>query len=501
MLTAAGQGSAELPLIHMRHFIQSVREIGYRDTVWAVAELIDNALESGATTIRVVIRAKGRLDEPEAFVAVIDNGRGMVPGALQASVQFGGSSRYGSRDGLGRFGMGLPCSSLSRSKQLGVYSWQRPGEFYSCVLDLDEVAAGRQTNVPVPARAVLPPELLQFCGPTGTIVQWRRCDRLGVTRPAVLRRHLMRDLGKIFRHYLTQKVRLFINDEAVRPVDPLYLEPSAANTGATAYGDALLFNIAIPDSKRKAVVRVRFSELPIEKWHAVPNEQKRALGVAKGAGISVVRGGREIDYGWCFMPNKRRENYDDWWRCEVSFEPELDEMFGVTTTKQGIRPTPELVSILSPEIEATARKLNMRVRQKFESLRVRAKPSSAEAKAERSESILEPMPDSYGRPHRAQIDRLMSATEKKYSVVESASGEPSFFQPIVRNGRLSVVINSEHPFYRRVLAPLYKGNQAATDLLHLMLIAAARAESTSSTKGAKDFRVKWSNVLAAFLDR
>ena len=30
---------------------------------------------------------------------------------------------------------------------------------------------------------------------------------------------------------------------------------------------------------------------------------------------------REIDFGWFFMGNKRRENYDDWWRCEVKFEP------------------------------------------------------------------------------------------------------------------------------------------------------------------------------------
>ncbi|MGI8447952.1 MAG: hypothetical protein ACR2MP_12395 [Streptosporangiaceae bacterium] len=40
--------------------------------------------------------------------------------------------------------------------------------------------------------------------------------------------------------------------------------------------------------------------------------------------VSVVRSGREIDQGWFFMGTKRRENHDDWWRCEVRFDPVLD---------------------------------------------------------------------------------------------------------------------------------------------------------------------------------
>ncbi len=59
-----------------------------------------------------------------------------------------------------------------------------------------------------------------------------------------------------------------------------------------------------------------------------------------------MRAGREIDRGWYFMGGKRKENYDDWWRCEISFDPSLDELFGVTHSKQEIRPTEALTSIL-----------------------------------------------------------------------------------------------------------------------------------------------------------
>src|SRR5207249_4570371 len=84
---------------------------------------------------------------------------------------------------------------------------------------------------------------------------------------------------------------------------------------------------------------------------------------------SFVRAGREIDYGWHLMGSKRKENYDDWWRCEVSFHPELDEFFGVTHSKQGVAPTPQLQVILSPDLEAAARTLNSRVRSSFETLK------------------------------------------------------------------------------------------------------------------------------------
>ncbi len=57
------------------------------------------------------------------------------------------------------------------------------------------------------------------------------------------------------------------------------------------------------------------------------------LGIVGGGGVSVLRAGREIAHGWYLMGSKRKENYDDWWRCEIEFEPVLDEHFGITINK------------------------------------------------------------------------------------------------------------------------------------------------------------------------
>ena len=47
-----------------------------------------------------------------------------------------------------------------------------------------------------------------------------------------------------------------------------------------------------------ASATAQFSLLPVARWHDLPNEEKRRLGITGGAGLSVIRAGREIDYGW-----------------------------------------------------------------------------------------------------------------------------------------------------------------------------------------------------------
>src|SRR6202042_3256959 len=139
-------------------------------------------------------------------------------------------------------------------------------------------------------------------------------------------------------------------------------------------------------------VSVRFSELPIDQWHDLPSSQKRDMGVTGSPTVSVVRAGREIDRGWFFMGAKRRENYDDWWRCEVSFEPVLDELFGVTHTKQKINPTVELNEVLVPDLERVARELNGIVRKRYTDVRTAEFSGRAITAAEQRDVRMEPLP-------------------------------------------------------------------------------------------------------------
>jgi len=350
-------------LVSEEHFVLATRDTGYRTAAAALSELIDNSLQAGATAIRLTVSDSGAVG---LSVAVLDNGCAMDAAVLRTALQFGGTTRFNDGSGPGRYGMGLPNSSVSRARRVDVYSWREPGSVLHTYLDVDDVAGGRVRGVPMPRRAALPEWVRSSAGPSGTLVYWTRCDRLEGRRVSTIVRHLHRPLGRMFRYFLWRGIALTINGDAVRPIDPLFLSSDTALAGATPYGEPRVYRVRCPvQSRRTAKVVVRFVELPVAAWHDLSVDDKRCHGIVKGAGVSVIRADREVAYGWYFLGRKRKENYDDWWRCEVSFDPALDEYFGLTHSKQAIFPTPEIQAILTPDLEAIGHKLNARIRAAF----------------------------------------------------------------------------------------------------------------------------------------
>lgn len=108
-------------------FIQATRDTGYRSTATAIAELVDNSIQAGAKQIQIIIEELEENQDKEIILAVLDDGCGMNPHSMQVALQFGGSNRFDDRNGLGRFGMGLPNSSVSQCRRVELYSRQ-PGK-------------------------------------------------------------------------------------------------------------------------------------------------------------------------------------------------------------------------------------------------------------------------------------------------------------------------------------------------------------------------------------
>ena len=106
----------DFSIVAVDKFIQATRDSGYKGTSNAVAELVDNSLQAGATSITVSLTVDEEEDERSIVLTVIDNGSGMDAQTLRTALRFGGSSRFNDRDGLGRYGMGLPNSSLSQAR-------------------------------------------------------------------------------------------------------------------------------------------------------------------------------------------------------------------------------------------------------------------------------------------------------------------------------------------------------------------------------------------------
>lgn len=511
-------------IVALDKFILSTRDSGYKSTSCAVAELVDNAIQAGARTIRIAIEASDAMSGSDVRIQVADDGKGMDRHTLVQAMRFGGSGRYNDRSGLGRFGMGLPNASLGQARHVSVHTWQSAASVLTTYLDVDKIAAGGVESIPEPVRHKAMTNVDRIDPEHGTTVVWERCDRLDSKRPSALARKLGSSIGRIFRYFLLGGVTIEINGAPVKPVDPLYLNQKAVQSGAHQFQSIWACEIyADPQDEESPVgkVEVVFSELPVDAWYDLSNDQKRDLGIANGAGVSIVRAGREVDFGWFFMGAKRRENYDDWWRCEVRFDPVLDEAFGITHTKQQIRPKDYLSEALTGFMETTAKALNARARDAFAAIKNSKASDSAEQIAVSRDGRMSPLPPMrVGEvpSHAAIVDRnpLLKRIEQNgkdntpsYHLLEDEVASAVFLEPLRMGNAIVGVINPRHQFYRQVYGPIVSGKEVDPERvasgIRLMVLAAARAEATFTNpkerKVLEAFRTEWSQAMDVLLAR
>lgn len=470
-------------LLVSSNFIRAVRESGYLSLSTAIAELIDNSLQAEASDVAISIRRPSANSLPQ--IEVEDNGTGMSTSALAACLRFGGSSRFDQRTSFGRFGMGLPAASLSQTRRVEVTAWQPGDPAQSVALDVDVISAGSPVNL-------TPRDGVAGASRSGCRVVWQECDRIEYRRLAWLERALHRDLGRMYRRFLADGLTLTINGAEVEAVDPTFLTTTLEGHAARLAFDPLRYEIAT-SSGDTAFVTVRFSMLPVHYWHSLDNVTKRRVGIVGNGAVSILRAGREIASGWHLMGSKRRENYDDWWRCEIEFDPILDEHFGITINKQGIRPSRTLREALEPETESIARLLNGRVRQAFEEVKFRAEAASSCRIAAAADADL-PVIKGKGRPKGAL----------SYWIGSAPLPLDTMLRYELKQRTLEVTLNMDHPAFAALYRPLQalEGSAAAEfrTALELLLLSYARTTILLGQDGDEMLRT-WSATYGRMLQR
>jgi hypothetical protein len=472
-------------LVVSSNFIRAVRESGYLSLSTALAELVDNSLQANATVVAISLHRPKGAAHPE--IEVLDNGSGMNRRQLEECLRFGGSSRFDERESFGRFGMGLPAASLSQARRVEVIAWQDGGPAMEVTLDVDAIASGEASTLR--ARRVGPSDTSSGCR-----VTWRVCDRIEYRRLGWLERTLRRDLGRMYRRFLAGGLTLILNGTAIEADDPLMLTTKVEGASATIAFEPLEYELRTADGG-SANVRVRFASLPIHRWHRLDNLTKRRLGIVGGGGVSILRAGREIAYGWHLMGGKRRENYDDWWRCEIEFEPMLDEHFGITINKQGIRPSAELREALEPELESIARLLNARVRKAFEDVKFQAAAEASCRIAEAADRDLPVLRKGRGRRAHGPLT---------YRISTIHLSPDTLFATSLRSNTLDVQLNVDHPAFASLYQPLQTLPEGAGAELRtaLELLILAFARSAAGNPEATDSLVaEWGSTYARMLQK
>lgn len=383
------QDESSFTIINTAMTVRSMRDSGYKSTTHAIAELIDNSIEAEAVSVQVFglsrfdeVRSRTALDE----IAVLDDGIGMDADTLRGALRYGYGTRT-ERHGIGRFGLGLPNSSMSQARRVDVWSWQSGvTNALHTYLAIEDVEGGVE-EIPPPTHRPVPDTYLQSSrhefGDSGTLVVWRELDRVEWRRAATTFRHTEALLGRVYRRFLGQESdRLhkddpraveigsrrsitlipLIEDEdgmrveeegvvVVRPNDPLYLMRGTSCPEDFGQGPMFMelegspFFVTVP-GQTEHKIRVRASYVrpyarDVLKEGATWPEHMRGWESGntpwgkhanQNLGVSLMRAHREIqlDESWTSGNDPR----DRWWTVEVDFPTELDELFGVTNNKQ-----------------------------------------------------------------------------------------------------------------------------------------------------------------------
>jgi hypothetical protein len=451
-------------LLVSSNFIRAVRESGYLSIATALAELVDNSLQASAKVVAITIRRDTSDALPE--IVVEDDGVGMSTAELELCLRFGGSSRFDARQSFGRFGMGLPAASLSQARRVEVSAWRDSGAEHTVTLDVDAIVAGADP-------ALIARRGSQGGSKSGCRVRWMQCDRIEYRRLAWLERSLHRDLGRMYRRYIAAGLNMTINGTCVEAVDPTLLTTRLDGATARLAFDELQYELKTAAGDT-SLVKVRFTILPVQRWHRLDNVTKRRVGIVGSGGVSVLRAGREIASGWYLMGGKRKENYDDWWRCEIEFDPVLDEHFGITINKQGIRPSAELREALEPELESIARLLNVRVRQAFEDVKFQSGAEASCQIAAAADRDLPVLPKRQGRRASGPLNYRISTTQLS---------PDELFATTLQSNVLDVQLNVDHPAFTALYKPLQTlSDGAGADFrtaLELLILSFARSAAAS----------------------
>ena len=260
----------------------SQRKSNYKDTARAAREIVDNAIEAGGpgTIVYVIIEPWGDAapfgtkKTTVKAIYFVDDAGGMfhdeetvinknVASMIRYSLTWGGGTHAAEEDqtGIGKFGFGLPNSSISQCTKTSVYSSIDGKEWWVGVLDIDNLSDTGSINIPPVTKATGIPEYpakwLKKNGielESGTCVVWEDCDRITYSTTSNLADHLAFDFSMTYRDYLGN-INLYVNKpDKVEKIDPTFQDPKgkyylppveAVNDNKTDGGSRLMFDETI----------------------------------------------------------------------------------------------------------------------------------------------------------------------------------------------------------------------------------------------------------------
>ena len=376
-----GGASGIQGVVLVEAFLKGIRDLGYKNTPYALNEINDNSFQAGARNIHYeLIGTSNKIDE----MVIYDDGHGMVKDMLTVAVTWGGTHRQGSRKGFGKYGYGLPSASLSIAKKYTIYSKVKGGDWNKIVFDITKLETTDKPSLDdirsVPEKCDLPKFIKSFEGKnliadkleSGTIIHYEELDKISPTTINTLKNNLLFDFGQTY-FKLLNTTKMYVDNQEVKPVDPCFATP-----GMKGYEDEMN-NLTVQDEDYHEMTReikdeegniheiqIRWCKLhPLFAVRNDSDEKDVEQAVIKGKisrkadtksfrwkvitqnhGIVFRRLGRRMDVVKTLGGKSYANTNARYVRCEINFPPVLDEHFSVNTSKQQIIPNERFIQTL-----------------------------------------------------------------------------------------------------------------------------------------------------------
>lgn len=545
-------------LVDEKMLAETMRSVRYQDEAHAAGDIIDNAIEAGASQIHIVFRTeKNEIKE----IAFIDDASGIDPVFLPHATKWGGSSNDGRRNTFGRFGFGLPSASVNRGRRFTVYSRTEASDpFLAVSIDLDNlVTQNNQVQLPAVSERAVPEWVAEhvrasrkdgkpmFAGgeeAVRTVVVWDKLDRLKWMKLPAAAAEYKEHLGITYASWLAV-ADIVVNGDPVQPVDVLFTTPGFRYYDIEGFPEAephSSIEFTVPDADGvQHPVTVRFSLLPVAAYKATasptgrgrPRHIRQRIRMAYN-GFFVTRNGRFIE-----LAKPSIINWSIYARqvgVALDFPPALDELFGVTPDKQTIVFSDKVESLLEShgvvrafsalykEVERERHEIRAeRDRQKRESgkrpseetiakvveidvrgTRKKSKETAEESERNLKEKVKELAQKTGLSEEEVEAARERLHQEKPYQVefAHLTEDEP-FYTPYMEGTQLILRINTAHPWYRELYSRMEEDQTEVRSGLELMLWVLATCEIDAGGDTRTFYRAErreWSRRMANAFD-
>ena len=308
--------------------INSLRYLTYTNET-AIADIVDNSFDADADSVNVFIN--------DDHIVIVDDGYGMSQDIMKEAIKLG-SDTSKEQSCLGKFGMGLVTASISMGRKLEVFSKTIDDEPSKVVLDLNYIEeTNNWVGISEPADDN-ETKVLNSLG-HGTIVKISQLDSIKAGLIPSLTKHLR----LVFRNFLMAGREITVNSEVLTPIDPLNRDLNDTE---------ILLDDDIEIEGENVHVVVAHIDTNKSDEATKYNDASHLKVSPATQGFYIVRNNREIAEAQLLGISTRHPSLNRF-RCEISYNGDLDDVFGINFTKNHV----EISQALQDKISARVKPL------------------------------------------------------------------------------------------------------------------------------------------------